>query len=73
MSKRWNKKDTTVSSGIKSYQVASSGKNKNTKNTDNDNDNDIGNDSDNDIDNNIYISSEQQVATEPKTVQMKKK
>ena len=51
VSKRWNKKDTTVSFG----------KNKNTKNTDNDSDNDI------DIDNNKDISSEQQVATEPKT------
>ena len=49
VSKRWNKKDTTVSFG----------KNKNTKNTDNDSDNDI------DIDNNKDISSEQQVATEP--------
>lgn len=55
VSKRWNKQNTTVSSG----------KNENTKNTDNDNDID----SDNDIDNNnnIYISSEQQVATEPES------
>ena len=57
-------KDTTVSNGIKSYKVVSSGKKENTKNTDNDNDNDIDNDIDN---NNIYISSEQQVATEPET------
>lgn len=79
VSKRWNKLDTTVSSGknknTKNTTVSNgilknttvlSGKNKNTKNTDNDID--IDSDNDNDIDNNnIYISSEQQVATEPET------